>query len=234
MWRWTATNEPVPDIGRAVVGRHADDARIEPRARADLLDERHTGMAGNDDIDGRLLPLLRDDRALGGEDEAVDQVDAAVDDAQPAAADVQGQDLRQLAPSRRRPRARCAICAAPALGEALAFAARLELMQLGPRRRPAAPRSCRRPRGIPRRCQWAAAVPGSAKRTSQRRPVQMQAGGGMSSSSARARNAVRARRLHESRTPKAGPALRDRSSCAAGSRNSSMSGTPVTCRPTWP
>ena len=120
-------DESVPDIGRAVVGRHADDARIEPGAPAHLLDERHAGVTGNDDIAAGLLPLPRDDLALGGEDEAVDQVDAAMDHAQPPAADAYSQRFRQV----RHPGAACGRNASigegvPALGEALAFAARLE------------------------------------------------------------------------------------------------------------
>src|SRR4029077_8651829 len=84
-------DESVPDIGRAVVGRDADDARIEPGAPAHLLDERHAGVTGNDDIAPALLPPPGDDLALGGEDETVDQVDAAMDHAQPPAAYVYGQ-----------------------------------------------------------------------------------------------------------------------------------------------
>ena len=88
--------EAVPDAGRAIVGRHADDAGVVPELAVDELAERQAAVAGDHAVGtgGGYLAVL-DEGGGGGEDEAVDEVDAAVDHGQTLAGDAEIDAGRQ-------------------------------------------------------------------------------------------------------------------------------------------
>src|SRR5690348_495471 len=105
--------QAVPGARRAVIGGHADCARIVPEPAVDHLGEGNAAMPADDTVCARPIELLAlHRRRCRGEDETVDLPHAAMDDGEPPSRQLDIEPARQT----RHPDARLAIEMAVGMG----------------------------------------------------------------------------------------------------------------------